>query len=101
MSEIQNGNGSAKTKAVVGLNDNLVFLGKQLHVQTEHLVLPAPRIVTQVFSNGRVLLSRKTDCPADAGAPRDGEEIRRRMQAQHLQVIREIEAKRERVLNSR
>ena len=100
MSETQNGNGPAKTKAVVGLNDNLAFLGKQLHVQTEHLVLPAPRIVTQVFSNGRVLLSRRTDCPGDAAAPADGEEIRQRMQAQHLQVIREIAAKQQRVLNS-
>ena len=59
------GNAKEKKAAVEnsapGLNDNLEFMGKQLHVQTEKTGFPVPRVVTQVFSNGRVVFSKKSD----------------------------------------
>ena len=59
LSEHQAKSGSELKLPVVGLNDNLVFMGRQLHVQTEHTGFPVARIVTQVFCSGRVLLSKK------------------------------------------
>ncbi len=65
-------------------------MGRRLHVQTEHMELPEARIVTQVFSNGRVLLSKKTECPADIHESPDVGRIQKLMSAQHYQVLQEI-----------
>jgi hypothetical protein len=86
---------------VPGLNDNLEFMGKRLHVQTEHTEFPVARIVTQVFSNGRVLLSKKTECAAGIRELRDFDRIQKLMSAQHYQVLQEIEAKQAKLLGSR
>jgi hypothetical protein len=82
--------------AVSGLNDNLYFMGKQLHIQTENTGSTATRIVTQVFCKGRVILSRKMDHPSIAG---DSVRIRELMSSQHLQTIREIKEKLSRLQN--
>jgi hypothetical protein len=86
--------------SVIGLNDNLEFLGKQLHIQTERIGLPSPRIVTQVFSNGRVVLSKKSDIPFQSALPEDAAKVRELMRTQHFQVIREIKAKQNRILGA-
>jgi hypothetical protein len=86
--------------AVAGLNDSLEFLGKQLHVQTERIGLPSPRIVTQVFSNGRVVLSKKSDLPFQSDQPEDATRVHELMRTQHFQVIREIKAKQKRILGT-
>lgn len=85
---------------VTGLNDNLEFMGRCLHVQTEHIESPVMRIITQVFSNGRVLLSKKTECPPDIRESQDFSRIQKLMSAQHYQVLQEIEAKQARILGS-
>jgi hypothetical protein len=82
----------------VGLNNNLEFMGRQLHVQTEYIDMPIGRIVTQVFCGGRILLSRKLECPPEAPESRDTQLLQRTMNEQHHQVIREIEDKQTRVL---
>jgi hypothetical protein len=86
---------------VVGLNDNLVFMGRQLHVQTEHAGFPVARIVTQVFCNGRVLLSKKTECPAGIRESPDFNRLQKLMCTQHYQILEEIAAKQSRIMSSR
>jgi hypothetical protein len=101
LSEQQNKSGTEPKTHVMGLNDNLEFMGKQLHVQTEHMEFPVARIVTHVFSSGRVLLSKKTECPPDIRDSHDFNRIQKLMNTQHHQVLQEIAAKQARILGSR
>jgi hypothetical protein len=96
----ENQSGSSGDGSVTGLNNNLEFMGKQLHVQTERIGFPTPRIVTQVFSNGRVVLSKKSDIAPGKTAPQELAEIEELMRTQHFQTIREIEEKQKRILGS-
>ena len=82
---------------VSGLNDNLEFMGRQLHIQTENAGLPAARIVTQVFCGGRVVFSRKTDHPQNAADSDDTAHIRELMHSQHRQIIKELKDKQARL----
>jgi hypothetical protein len=91
----------ASAVPATGLNDNLEFLGRQLHVQTEHLEYPVARIVTQVFCNGRVMRSKKSEYSADIREARDISKIQQLMNVQHYQVIREITEKQSQILGSR
>jgi hypothetical protein len=100
LSEQQSYSGTEAKSSVTGLNDNLEFMGRRLHIQTEYTEFPMARIVTQVFSSGRVLLSKKTECPADIQASRDSSRIQKLMSAQHHQVLQEIAAKQARLLGS-
>lgn len=86
-------NGRSMHTSISGLNDNLEILGKHLHIQTENTGFPTVRIVTQVFCGGRVILSRKTDHVSDAGDDGNTTLLRKRMNAQHSQVIKEIKDK--------
>jgi hypothetical protein len=90
--------GEPAENSVPGLNDNLEFLGRQLHVQTERIGFPAPRIVTQVFSNGRVVFSKKTELPAQGFDSKESAAVQGLMRTQHLQTIREIKEKQRRIL---
>jgi hypothetical protein len=83
-----------------GLNDNVEFMGRQLHVQTEKTGFPAPRIVTQVFGNGRVVFSKKSDIP-QFPASQELAKIQELMRAQHFQIIQEMAEKQKRILGSR
>ena len=78
---------------VTSLNDNLAVFGRQLHVQTELLRSSSFCIATHVFSNGRVLFSRKFECAPEFGNSRDRGKIQDLMKSQHLQVMREIKNK--------
>jgi hypothetical protein len=78
---------------VAGLNDGVAVLGRQLHVQTELLRSSGLCISTQVFSNGRVLFSRKSECTSEFRNIRDTGKIQDLMKNQHMQVIREISRK--------
>jgi hypothetical protein len=80
----------------MGLNDNRVFLGRELHIQTENVRFPAPHIVTQVFSGGRILLTRKSDPPVDGGedsSQQQTQELMELMRLQHQGVIGELSEK--------
>ncbi len=101
MSEQQSKGGTEQKTSVMGLNDNLEFMGKQLHVQTEHSEFPVARIVTHVFSSGRVLFSKKTEYPPDIHGSHDFSRIQKLMNTQHQQVLQEIVAKQARILGSR
>jgi hypothetical protein len=91
----------ASPAPATGLNNNLEFMGRQLHVQTEHLEYPVARIVTQVFCNGRVMRSKKSEYSAEIRESRDISKIQQLMNAQHYQVIREITEKQSQILGSR
>jgi hypothetical protein len=76
----------------IGLNDNVEFMGKHLHVQTEAIRFPSPSVVTQVFSNGRVIYSKKSKCPADSM------NIQSQMNIQHAQVLQSLSEKKARIM---
>jgi hypothetical protein len=81
-------------RTAVGLNDNVEFMGKRLHVQTESIGSPAPCIVTQIFSNGRVIFSKKSECSPDFNGIQD------LMNQQHSQVLQTIVEKEARILGA-
>jgi hypothetical protein len=85
----------------MGLNNNLEFMGKKLHVQTENMGFPVAHIVTQVFCGGRVLLSKKSEYASNSREPQDLTKIQKLMHAQHCQIIQEITDKKKRILGAR
>jgi hypothetical protein len=81
-----------------GLNDNVDFMGKRLHIQTESIGSQKPFIVTQVFTNGRVIFSKKTEYPS---ALYDSySELQNMMRMQHVQVMQKITDKEAKILGS-
>lgn len=74
----------------MSLNDNLDFLGKELHIQTENIQSDIPHIRTHVFSRGRVIHTKILTFPADLAQSGDLSEIRRLMQSQHCEIIDKI-----------
>jgi hypothetical protein len=91
---------NAVENSAPGLNDNFEFMGRQLHVQTERIGLPVPRIVTQVFSNGRVVFSKKSDILQGPDS-QEFIKIQELMRTQHFQTIREMADKQKRILGER
>jgi flagellar biosynthesis protein FlhG len=84
----------------IGLNDNLDFMGKQIHIQTEDMGFSGRSISTQVFCEGRVILSTKSEYPASLKSRNNPAEIAELMRKQHFNVIRELESKKVRILHS-
>jgi len=84
----------------MGLNDNLDFMGKQFHIQTEDLGYTGRSITTQVFCDGRVILSTRCEYPAKVGAKSNRGQISDLMRRQHFNVIRELESKKVHALRS-
>jgi flagellar biosynthesis protein FlhG len=76
-----------------GLNDNLVVLGRDLHVQTEDSGEKERCITTQVFCDGRVVLSTRSEYPQVVRSSHDGSRLAEFMRAQHCRVIHEIESR--------
>jgi hypothetical protein len=80
--------------SAIGLNENVEFMGKQLHIQTEILRATESIVITQIFSNGRVIFSKKTMCSNDSS------EIQLLMNSQHAQVIRSLAEKKRHLLDA-
>jgi flagellar biosynthesis protein FlhG len=76
---------------IMGLNDNLVLLGRDIHVQTEDLGAAVRGIMTQVFCGGRVILSTKSEYPVSMRDPLQSAQLAELMRNQHFGVIRQIE----------
>ena len=74
----------------MGLNDSLNFLGKELHVQTENVPSSTPCILTQVFFNGRVIHTAKSEYAAGERDSHNLAKIRDLMVKQHMRVIERI-----------
>ncbi len=88
-----NGDQPAPVTPMMGLNDNLDFMGKSLHIQTENLGFTGRRITTQVFCNGKVILSAKTEYPSTIRDQKDQSQVQELMRRQHFNVIRELEGR--------
>jgi flagellar biosynthesis protein FlhG len=82
----------AASSQAMGLNDNLAFMGRALHVQTEDLGAAGSCIVTQVFCAGRVVLSTKSAYPPAARETYQNDHLIELMRNQHRNVIRQIES---------
>jgi flagellar biosynthesis protein FlhG len=87
------GGASPPVTPVMGLNDSLQFLGKELHIQTEDLGFTGRCIATQVFFKGRVIHSRKSEYPSSARGDDDRTVVVDLMRRQHFEVIRELESR--------
>lgn len=88
----------APATPMMGLNDNLEFMGKALHIQTENLGFTGRCITTQVFCSGKVILSAKSEYPSTIRDRNDQSQVRELMRKQHFNVIRELEGKKVRIL---
>jgi flagellar biosynthesis protein FlhG len=89
---------TAPATPIMGLNDNLEFMGKELHIQTEDLGYTGRCITTQVFCEGRVILSTKTEYPSSVRDAKDRSQVADLMHTQHFNVIRELENRKVRIL---
>ena len=90
---------AARPVTTQGLNDNLDFLGRQLHVQTEDLGRAKRVITTQVFLNGKVIHSMRSAYPDAPGGDSAHTKITEMMRAQHLAVLDEIRSQRVRFVS--
>jgi hypothetical protein len=97
----ENNSGLALAPSLMGLNNNLDFMGKRLHVQTENAAFPVAHILTQVFYGGRVLASKKSEYPPGVREAQDFSAIQELMRKQHYEVIQEIKDKQIQILNER
>lgn len=77
----------------MGLNDNLEFMGRQLHIQTEDLGYTGRCITTQVFCDGRVLLSTRSEYPSSVQDQSGRGRVAELMRKQHFEVIRDLESR--------
>ncbi len=75
----------------MGLNDTLAVMGRALHVQTEDRGAPANCILTQVFCDGRVVLSTRSEYPSAIQGRTQSDQVVELMRLQHFNVIRQIE----------
>ena len=78
---------------LTGLNHSLRCLGREMHVQTEDLGNRERLIETQVFCEGRVILSTRTEYPPTLDPQGDREPLAELMRKQHFSVIRELEVR--------
>jgi len=83
-------NQSNAANPAMGLNDNLNFLGKELHIQTENVQSSAPCIRTQVFFHGRVVHTVKYEYSTGKRDSLSLSKIRELMHEQHIRVIEKI-----------
>jgi len=87
-------------KPTMGLNNNLDFLGKELHVQTENVNSEDPYIITQVFFSGRVIQTTKYEYSTEIRGIKNFARISDLMHEQHTKVIENINKKQETYQNS-
>jgi hypothetical protein len=87
-------NADPSSHIATGLNDNVEFMGKQLHVQTESIGSPATSVVTQIFSSGRVIFSKKSECSNNLN------EAQNLMYSQHSQTILNLAKKEAKILGA-
>jgi predicted peptidase len=79
----------------MGLNDNIDFLGKELHVQTENVDATVPCILTQVFFRGRVIQTVKHEYPTEIRNHNNFSKIHDLMHTQHKDVMEKISRQQE------
>lgn len=73
-----------------GFNTNINYKGNTYHIQTEDSGLKNPVIVTFLYSEGKIIGSKKTSYANIVGAPDYKEKVRKLMGEQHRSVIKEL-----------
>jgi flagellar biosynthesis protein FlhG len=91
--EPQESHAPAQPAPAMGLNDNLAMMGRALHIQTEDLGAAGNCITTQVFCDGRVILSTKLEYPSTMRESPHSDQVVELMRNQHFNVIRQIESR--------
>jgi flagellar biosynthesis protein FlhG len=85
---------------IVGLDDRLEFKGKQLRIKTDNMGYTGRCITTQVFCEGRVILSTKSDYAPVLQDADYTNHIKALMRKQHFDVICDIEGDKIQILNA-
>jgi flagellar biosynthesis protein FlhG len=76
---------------MAGLDDRLEFKGKQLRIKTDNMGYTGRCIITQVFCEGRVILSTMSDNASTLHEAGNLDHIKALMHKQHFNVICDIE----------
>lgn len=82
---------------LMGLNDNIEVGGREIHVQTEDM--GGRYTVTQIFCDGRILKSTKSDYPAEIRQDSQRSQKMDFMRQQHLDAIRDIEKRKAQIVH--
>ena len=75
---------------LTGYNHNLKYKGRIYHVQTEDSGLKAPHVFTHLFHDGIIVSSKKSDYNHVANLPDREEQLRKIMQGQHKDMMKEL-----------
>ncbi len=75
---------------LVGYNTNISYKKKVFHVQTEDSGQDNPVIITLLYHQGAILASKKTSYEHLLNETDIKEKVRKLMQEQHKQMIREL-----------
>ncbi|HET7752345.1 MAG TPA: hypothetical protein VFK85_00430 [Anaeromyxobacteraceae bacterium] len=75
---------------IPGYNHNVRHRGSVYHVQTEDSGLQNPVVATHLFLGGNVLATRRTSYSELAGRPDAEGRIRKLMQEQHKEMLRQL-----------
>ncbi len=75
---------------LVGYNTNISYKKKVFHVQTEDSGQDNPVIITLLYHQGAILASKKTSYEHLLNETDFKEKVRKLMQEQHKQMIREL-----------
>jgi len=74
----------------VGFNTNVTYRGVTLHIQTEDSGLERPHVITHLYREGTILVTRRTSYDP-AGEPAEVRaRVRALMKSQHKQVILDL-----------
>ncbi len=75
---------------LVGYNTNISYKDKIYHIQTEDSGQNNPVVVTLLYSKGAILASKKISYTQITGDPDFKDKVRKLMQAQHKNMIKEL-----------
>jgi len=75
---------------VTGFNHNIKHNGKVYHIQTEDSGVKAPHIITHLFVGGNIIATKKTSYNDLVGSANLDEIVRRMMEDQHKQMLRNL-----------
>ncbi len=79
-------------RAVSGFNHNITHRQRVFHVQTEDSGVNNPTIVTLLYVGGNILAQKKTSYAELVDAPNVAELVRKRMEEQHKEMLRNVVA---------
>jgi flagellar biosynthesis protein FlhG len=82
---------------IMGLNDNVELGGREIHVQTEDM--GGRYAVTQIFCDGRILKSTKSEYPAEMRDDSQRSHKMEFMRQQHRDALRDVEKRKAQIVH--